>query len=1280
MAFTKPEPQPQFSVLEEKITALWKEKDIFKRSVDNRKGATGWRFYDGPPFISGTPHYGHIKDFVVKDTVPRYWTMKGYYAPRVWGWDCHGLPIENKVEKKLGIKSKLEVEKMGIAKYIAECYKYTSSTSAEWPWYVEKMGRWIDYDHAYRTMDQDYMETVWWVFKNLWDKGLIYKGWRSSLYSTDSATPVSNFEIAMDNSYEDVEDDAVTVKFKLKQDENFTAMFGKHAQLSGKDVYMISWTTTPWTLPANFALAVHPEEDYVLVETSKDNAQVTGKWVLASEPFDQDRFQKDKIEEYLLPEKNGVPQVAIKQGKKFYHKQGEVLDEVDQSTFQALIKTAVKDPIVKIRVYYRLSDDPETKKQISKQALRRQTIAHLDYYQGQQAGKQLIEIDFNSPIEYQAFKANLPDWFGEDITGIDPKLNPDDYKQYLILASQLAETVLKTDYRIITTLKGSKLKGLRYEPIYDFFPGNENDHQVYAEEIVTVEDGTGVLHVAPAFGEEDFEIGKKYQLSFTQDIDDSGKLLPETGSFAGLYLRDAAGPIIADLKEKDLLYKAEKYTHRLPFYRYENPLIYRAQESWFIDVQNLKDQLFAQNENINWIPDHLKEGRFKKGIEMAPDWSISRSRFWATSMPVWVVEDPENPGKSKANYGNEDLIVIGSRDELRQLAEQKITKVVFMYSDTAAPNELLVPEKLNAIAKKISANSDETELKAEYAKVIETITTVFGEYLESHEGEELSLQVSPEQLALIRHAYELKPLKESFAAVSGTEKMKQYTMYFLGTELLNLHRNVIDKITILHPKSKQKMVRVPEVLDNWLESGAMPFAQIHYPFENKEEFDASYPADYIVEYIAQTRAWFYVMHVLGVALTGKNSFKNAVTSGVLAGNDGRKMSKTYGNYPDPRETLNKYGAEAMRWYFLTSKLIMGEDINFDEKSLRDQLRLYLLPLWNIYSFFITYANLHNWEPTTDDQFVFAKLENKLDSWVIAKLQQTIHTVRGEMDQYFIPRAAKQLEEFVDLLSRQYVRRSRDRFNNGDKQAFATLYYCLVEVAKLTAPFTPFIAEEFYQNLVVNTLKDQPDSVHLTDYPEADMEYLEKNDLLLHQFENLQTIIDLGQSLRTKNNLKLRQPLAAVKVQINTDSNQDYELKEWMKELIKQELNVHAVDEEHTLTEQSGWLNQSNENGNIAISLDTNLTTELQQEGLFRELVRYVQSQRKQKGLKIGESISLRVHTDSDEIVAMVTAKKEAIGETVGAEELYLDNLDRVNQQTVTKINGLPVVLVIEARN
>lgn len=1395
MPFTKPDPKPNFPELESSVAQFWRENNIFEKSVEQRKGQPAWRFYDGPPFISGTPHYGHIKDMVVKDAVPRYWAMKGYYTPRVWGWDAHGLPIESKVEKKLGIKSKLEVEQLGIERYIAECYDYTRSTSAEWPWYVEKMGRWIDYDHAYRTMDQDYMETVWWVFKSLWEKGLIYKGWRSSLYSTDSATPVSNFEIAMDNTYEDVVDDSVTVKFKLEKDGHFNKVFGAALEkIGGEDVFALSWTTTPWTLPANFALAVNADEEYALVRTNKSYSELTGKWLVNELPFDADKQKSAKIEEYSID--SATELAAIKIGKKFYRSEQGDLTEIEQGEYQALIKTAKFEPLRKTRYYYTIDGNIE---------------AEIDVYADGLTGLQTVAIEFSTPMAYQSFSADLPDWFGKEFTQIDlqltpeefskgtasilelvqnapqirPDYNPADYRQLVLLAFKLAEQTLGSEFEVVATFKGSELEGLSYEQLYKFFPGNDNDFKMYLSDTVTVSDGTGVLHVAPAFGEEDFEIGKKYGLSFIQDIDDAGKMLPETGKFAGKYLRDVAKDIIRDLIESERLYHTEKYTHRLPFYRYENPLIYRAQESWFINIQKLKPELFAENENINWVPDHLKKGRFAKGIETAPDWSISRSRFWSTSMPVWAEEDAANPGKVKRNYDPEQAIIASSRDDLKKYAQEPVTKVVFLrHAKTSEQNvedlyagaeadadeffvknsgehladvetiytstldrakntaKLVLPRlrliaknlhdevvdakyigateivaEYNTLRKKIMAQANvqrladapEELLQKELAAFIVEYKTQAQKFLKENAGKSVLAVTHGELIAIWKHIFEGASLKECLAG--KTKPFEKYSMYFIersgSFKLLDLHRPVIDGIKLTHPETGNTLVRIPEVLDVWMDSGSMPFAQQHYPFANKSEFDASYPADFIVEYIAQTRAWFYVTHVLGVALTGNNAFKNVVTSGVIFGTDGRKMSKSYGNYPDPRITIENYGAEAMRWYFLRSKLIVGEDINFDEKALRDQLRLYLLPIWNIYSFFATYAELNNWQPseellqnnrnekirtvfsdaegalndTYQYKVPFQNLDNKLDTWIIALLQKLIHEVRAEMDDYNMPRATGLLEEFVNTLSKWYIRRSRERFSAGDESAFATLYYVLIELTKLTAPFTPFLAETMYKELVQKQFPESAQSVHLCDYPKADIEYLETNAKLLMQMQAVSEIVDIGQSLRTQHRLKVRQPLARIEVAMSLDHARDKELEQWMKDLIADELNIKEVVERSEVNKSEGFIYQDEPALTMSVSIDTSLTPELISEGLRRELIRQVQSMRKAAGLQIGEKIKLTILANS-EIQEAILAAETAFKTGVSASEVTLSSLEEGHDEGEgyhkANINGTAVLLKIES--
>ncbi len=1416
MAFAKPNTQPNLNEIEQGVSKFWRDNNTFEKSVQNRAGQPAWRFYDGPPFISGTPHFGHIKDFVIKDLVPRYWTMKGFYAPRVWGWDCHGLPIESKVERKLGIKSKLEIEQMGVEKYVAECYNYTRSTSAEWPWYVERMGRWIDYDHAYRTMDQDYMETVWWAFKSLWDKGLIYKGWRSSLYSTDSATPVSSFEIAMDNTYEEVEDDAVTVKFKLNQDDKFKTVFTEHLdQIQARDVFMLSWTTTPWTLAANFALAINPAEEYILLETIADGLDLTGRWQIEALPFDFNKFQQSKSEQYLLSatgeavnstelaeragkslnELTNLEISVTKIGKKFFYQVAGSSSEISQNEYQNLAKLSNYKPLRKTRYFYPLINQTPGAAELNKSTTKRQPIVHIDVYGDDLAGLQLAEVEFDSPLAYQSFRTTQPEWFTKELTqaetlqtkqlvelnwaeleaklvslpatSLEIRSDQSSYKQLAVLALKLAEQNLKSDYQVLASFSGEQLLGLSYEQLYKFFPGNANDHKIYPSPEVTVTDGTGVLHVAPAFGEVDFDLGKQFGLSFVQCIDEAGNMLPQTGKFAGKYLRVVALDVIADLQAQKRLYKAQKFVHRLPFYRYENPLIYRAQDSWFINVQKLKDQLFAENDSINWVPDHLKEGRFKKGIETAPDWSISRSRYWSTSMPVWVEADSTNTSKPKADFDPAQALIIASRDELRQHAAEPITKLIMVghgsenlqsetarfwqkyapehfadvtgiytstvvqATDTAAALLAGLKEKTGkqdlAIVPEPSFGSDELykqyqqlknellqkyvvkELKQIPAADLESALAVFvlqlkiavSGFLAAHPGQSLLVSTHSEFVAMLKHAFEGSSLQECLAGKVGF--LEKYSMYFWhrdgDAKLLDLHRPVIDNIKVKHPITGQPLVRIPEVLDVWMDSGSMPFAQLHYPFAQQADFAEGYPADFIVEYIAQTRAWFYVMHVLGVALTGQKAFKNVVTSGVIFGTDGRKMSKTYGNYPDPKLTLDTYGAEAMRWYFATSRLIVGEDINFDEKALRDQLRNYILPLWNIYTFLSTYANVHNWQPKaellnnkvnsnirtvfsvpggeTNDTYwfkvPFQERHDKLDIWLLASLQKLTHEVRAAMDAYNIPEATRKLQDFVTILSKWYVRLSRQRFAKGEQEAFETLYHVLIEVLKLTAPFTPFLAESIYQDLVSSVFPDELESIHLTDYPQADIDYLEKHDKLLLQMQQVEGIVGLGQSVRVQQHLKVRQPLAELEVNLNADHARDRELENWMKELIASELNVMQVEERQVLIEKTGWLKAQSHDGNLQINLNTNLTAELRRAGVVREVMRQIQAQRKQQKMQLNEQIHLTLAVEGLEVKQALEMEKEGLMQAVNATSVSIlpltSNLQSNNEYVMVKVNG-----------
>ncbi len=894
--------------LEDKVQNFWQENKIFEKSVDKNPKSDLYVFYDGPPFISGLPHYGHLLGSIAKDLIPRYWTMKGKRVERVWGWDAHGLTVENKVQKKLGIKKRRDIEKYGLKEFTEACYDYTSEVSSEWNWYINKIGRWVDMENAYRTTDRSYMESVMWTFKQLYDKGLIYEGIRTSLFCTTCGTPVSNFEVAMDNSYKDVEDPAVTVKFKVTTSGEF------------KDVYILAWTTTPWTLPSNRALVVDKNADYVVVESA-------GQHFICAE-------------------------------------------------------------------------------------LRLQTV-----FEG-------------------------------------------------------------ADFRVIKKFKGADLVGLDYEPLYTFFASKDGEFKVYDYAgMANTEEGTGIVHSAPGFGEIDSEMGAHYGLTIMQTVDDEGKFT--SGNNGQNPFEDkfyaAANPLItADLTSRNLIFKNETILHRFPFHdRCDTLLIQKAQNSWFINIQKLKQPLLELNENINWTPEYLKNGRFKLGVEQAPDWCISRNRYWATPMPVWESDDG-------------DRIVVSSIKELEELS---------------------------------------------------------------------------------------------------------------GQEVRDLHRPYIDEIII--KKNGKTFKRRPEVLDSWMEAGSMPWSQIHYPFENQQKFEDNFPGDYIVEYIAQVRAWFYVMHVLSTALFNKNSFKNVISTGVMAGNDGRKMSKTYGNYTDPKFVLENYGGDATRLYLMSSPLMVGDNANFDDNELKTKLRNILNPLWNSVKFFLTYAQSNNWAP-----LAYTDSENILDKWIVARLHQVIKTFTENIESYDVPAAVRPMEEFVDDLSRWYVRRSRDRISSGDTAALSTLYYVLVEFAKASAPAIPFMAETIYQHLVKDTDPKLPESVHLCEYPAFDNSVINAGEGLIKDMKAVRDIVSLGLALRTENKLSVRQPLAGIEVFGFEKLASDLET------LVLDELNVKSI----TYSDLSGT------DASVSAVLDTNITEDLKYEGLAREMMRKLQDLRKEAGLKVGDLI------------------------------------------------------------
>ncbi len=891
----------KFPEIEESVIKFWKEKNIFEKSVDSRPEDNSYTFYDGPPFITGMPHHGSLLPSIAKDLIPRYQTMKGKRVKRVWGWDCHGLPAENKVEEILGLKSKKDIEKIGIKKYIDECYSYVQNVSQEWEWYIDHIGRWVDFKNAYRTMDLPYMETVMWVFAQLYKKDLIYKSRRTSLFCPRCSTPLSNFEIAMDNSYRMVEDPAISIKFKIKD----------------RDAYILAWTTTPWTLPGNLALAVNKDETYVEVETDGE------KLILA----------KARLE-------------AVFAGK---------------------------------------------------------------------------------------------------------------------------------EYKITREFKGEELVGLEYVPLYNFYEVTDKDYHVYHGDLVTMEDGTGIVHIAPGFGEEDSQLGKKVGLSVIDHVDDDGKLAEKVTPFAGLFVKKADPVVIEDLKSRNLLFKEEKITHSYPFcYRCGTPLIYKSQTAWYLNVQDLKPTMEATNEKINWVPEHIKHGRFGQGISSAPDWCLSRSRYWASPIPVWECECGEK-------------IVPESIKELEELSGQKVT---------------------------------------------------------------------------------------------------------------NLHKPDIDEIIVNCPKCGQKAHRVPEVLDCWFESGSMPYAERHYPFENQDRLKKEFPADFIVEYIGQTRGWFYTLHVLSNALFASESFRNCVVTGVIMGTDGRKMSKLYKNYPDPKMVIQKYGGEALRLYMMSSVVMIGENMNISEKDIEDKVKDVMIPLWNCFKYLVTYATINNWSPNLE---LNLEPKNVLDKWIITRTDQLTKEFAENLDKYNIPNATRLVTPYIEDLSRWFIRQSRDRFVNGDTEALQTLWQVMVQFTKTVAPLIPFITEYFWQNLVLPFDNKASESVHLDFYPETK----EIDQKLLDNMANVREICEQGNMVRKTNNISTRQPLSKAIVSTSKLLN----LTDDLIDVIKNELNVKEVE-------------VTKSQDNLVVNLDTNITPELKSEGDMRDLIRQIQSLRKEANLDLKAKIKI----------------------------------------------------------
>ena len=967
----------------------WKKDKTFEKSVNNRSIDNAYVFYDGPPFITGVPHYGTLLSSIIKDAVPRYHTMKGKRVERVWGWDCHGLPAENFVEKQLVItdrrqiltnkdqKTPLDKDGNALATISLEDYINTArqsmvENSETWEPIVDRVGRWVDFKGAYRTMDKKYMESVWWAFKKLYDAGKIYEGEKVLMFDTKFATPVSKAEVTMDNdAYQTVTDPSVYAKFKILNDDTFS------------DTFVLAWTTTPWTLPANLMLAVNPEMTYVEVEVSLPESTRSDRLILA----------KSSLENVMKDEKN-------------------------------------------------------------------------------------------KPL----------------------------------------------DFKILQEFLGKKLVGKKYQPIDagSTWPESDKIHTIYEADFVTSESGTGIVHIAPAYGEDDFELAKSLGVSAFHVIDDNGYYTDTI--YKGQEVWASNKQIAKDLKEKGIAWKIEYIRHEYPFNpRSKQRIMYRAIPSWFFDIQNSKPLMLEQNENINWFPGHLKHGRFAKNIEQAPDWNLSRDRFWATAMPVW-----------RGDKGS--IKVIGSYEELKKLS---------------------------------------------------------------------------------------------------------------GAELEDYHRPWVDNITF--EIDGERFTRIDKVLDGWFESASMPFAQLHYPFENKQKFEQNYPADFIVEYIGQIRAWFYYVHVLNTALaeTGaygeivqKNAFKNVITTGVVAGNDGRKMSKSLGNFTDPNELMDKFSADSLRFLLLSSPLLSGEDFTLLDKDVGDVARK-LTMLWNMYDFFTMYAEVDGWEWNGSTEDPSDNLENPLDQWIVSRLHQTMSELERNMDAYNIPDALSPVLPFIDDASNWYVRRSRRRFwKSGDDQdkndAYKTLHYVLTQSAIMLAPFTPFLSEELYHNLTGST-----ESVHLLDWPEIGA----INKLVVNDMNVLRDQITQALSLRAKAGIKIRQPLASVTVPTISESVD-------AEAILMEELNVKSV-----------------ENGQ-EVGIDLNITTDLKEEGLSREIIRVVQNARKKAGLNVDDRIKLNLSYEQ-EIEDAINHFKVIIANETLSTDLSQNANKNYSYTEEVKVDGTPITISLE---
>ena len=1007
----------KFVEREREVEKFWRENHIFEKSIEDRKDAPTYMFYDGPPTANGKPHIGHALTRVIKDMIPRYRTMKGYKVPRKAGWDTHGLPVEIEVEKELGINGKEQIEKYGVAPFIEKCKESVWKYKSMWEQFSNVIGFWADMDDPYVTYHNSYIESEWWALKQIWDKGLLYKGFKVVPYCPRCGTPLSSHEVAQ--GYKDVKERSAIVRFK-KKDE---------------DVYFLAWTTTPWTLPSNVALCVNPDEEY-----SK-----------------------------------------VKQGDYTY-----------------------------------------------------------------------------------------------------------------ILASALVETVLKEDYTVLETYKGKELEGIEYEPLWGGLNIKGKAWYVVCDNYVTLTDGTGIVHIAPAFGEDDSRIGRNYNLPFVQLVDAQGNLTKET-KWEGIFVKDADKLVLKDLEESGKLFDAPVFEHSYPHcWRCNTPLIYYARESWYIKMTAVKEDIIRNNNTINWIPESIGKGRFGDWLENIQDWAVSRNRYWGTPLNVWICE-----------CGH--MHSIGSIEELKSMSKN-------------------CPEDIE------------------------------------------------------------------------------------------LHRPYIDAVTITCPECGKEMKRTPEVLDAWFDSGSMPFAQHHYPFENQEKFEAQYPADFISEAVDQTRGWFYSLLAISTLIFNRAPYKNVIVMGHVQDEDGQKMSKSKGNAVDPMDALNKFGADAIRWYFYVNSAPWLPN-RFHDKAVEEGQRKFLGTLWNTYAFYVLYADIDNFDPTKYS-LEYDKL-SVMDKWLLSKLNTLVKTVDEYLGNYKITETARALQSFTDDMSNWYVRRCRERFwAKGMEQdkinAYMTLYTALITLSKISAPMIPFMTEEIYQNLVRSVDKNAPESIHLTDFPKVNEEFIDK-DLEVSMDEVLDIVV-LGRAARNSANIKNRQPIGNMYVKAENV------LSPFYVEIIEDELNVKAVefkddveefvsysfkpqlktvgpkygkllgkikealsnldghnamqelntdgalnfdfDGEKVVLGREDLLIETAKNDNfvteadnkVTVVLDIRLDDALLEEGFVRELISKIQTMRKEAGFEVVDHIVLS-QSGNDRIAEIIKKNEAVIKNDTLADEIVYNNVE-----------------------